>query len=56
MSAKDILQEASREVRDLIESVLEIEMEGKNYKNLPQDVEQDIVDRLIKLIDRSPVS
>lgn len=46
----EVIQAASPEARSVIEEVLKIHREGKHYRELPKDLEQDYCDRIIKVI------
>tara|TARA_R100000900_G_scaffold22441_3_gene17997 strand:+ start:10839 stop:11012 length:174 start_codon:yes stop_codon:yes gene_type:complete len=46
----DVIKAASPEARSVIEEVLKIHREGKYYRDLPKDLENDYCDRIIKVI------
>lgn len=52
MDAKQILASASNEVTTLIENILSIEREYQYYQNIDGKLEQDIVDRILKAVER----
>lgn len=46
----EIIQTASPEAKSVIEEVLKIHREGRHYRELPKDLEQDYCDRIIRVI------